>query len=68
MAAKSTRQVTLGSARNEPQLPGSVLVTPLFFSPVMGVTVMGVQADAAFELWQTECLYGTVFALRVSLV
>jgi hypothetical protein len=21
-----------------------------------------------FELWQTECLYGTVFALRVSLV
>jgi hypothetical protein len=26
------------------------------------------QADAAFELWQTECLYGTVFALRLSLV
>jgi hypothetical protein len=63
MATKSTRQVTWGSARNEPQLPGSVLVMPLFFSPVMGV-----QADAAFELWQTESLYGTVFALRVSLV
>jgi hypothetical protein len=44
-------------------LPGSALVTPLFFSPEIGV-----QADAAFELWQTECLYGTVFALRVSLV
>jgi hypothetical protein len=29
---------------------------------------MGGQADAACELWQTECLYGTVFALRVSLV
>jgi len=29
---------------------------------------MGVRADAACELWQTECLYGTVFALRVSLV
>ncbi len=27
-----------------------------------------VQADAAFELWQTECSHGTVFALRVSLV
>src|SRR5260370_4040997 len=26
------------------------------------------QADAPFELWQTECLYGTVFALRASLV
>jgi hypothetical protein len=26
------------------------------------------QADAPFELWQTGCLYGTVFALRVSLV
>jgi len=29
---------------------------------------MGGQADGAFELWQTECLYGTVFALRVLLV
>jgi hypothetical protein len=29
---------------------------------------MSDQADAAFELWQTGCLYGTVFALRVSLV
>jgi hypothetical protein len=29
---------------------------------------MGGQADAAFELWQTECLCGTVFALRVPLV
>jgi len=44
-------------------LPVSVLVTPLFFSPEIGG-----QADAAFELWQTECLCGTVFALRVSLV
>src|SRR5712664_416735 len=26
------------------------------------------QADAPFELWQTGCLYGTVFALRVALV
>jgi hypothetical protein len=26
------------------------------------------QADAPFELWQTGCLYGTVFALRLSLV
>jgi hypothetical protein len=29
---------------------------------------MSEQADAACELWQTGCLYGTVFALRVSLV
>jgi len=29
---------------------------------------MSEQADAPFELWQTGCLYGTVFALRVSLV
>ena len=28
----------------------------------------GAQADAPFELWQTGCSYGTVFALRVSLV
>jgi hypothetical protein len=28
---------------------------------------MGGKADAACELWQTGCLYGTVFALRVSL-
>jgi hypothetical protein len=24
------------------------------------------KADAAWELWQTECLFGTVFALRLS--
>jgi len=29
---------------------------------------MSERADAACELWQTECLYGTVFALHVSLV
>src|SRR3989442_575665 len=29
---------------------------------------MSGQADAPFELWQTGCLYGTVFALRVSFV
>jgi len=66
MAAKSVRQVTLDfckKKKNDPQLPGPALVTPLFLSPEIGG-----QADAAFELWQTECLYGTVFALRVSLV
>ncbi|HEX4545721.1 MAG TPA: hypothetical protein VH110_05135 [Candidatus Acidoferrum sp.] len=26
------------------------------------------EADAALELWQTECLHGMVFALRVSFV
>ena len=63
MAGKSTRQVTLDFCKQRSALAGSALVTPLFFSPEIGV-----QADAAFELWQTECLYGTVFALRVSLV
>jgi hypothetical protein len=57
MAAKSVRQVTLDFCKkNDPQLPGPALVTPLFLSPEIGG-----QADAAREMWQTECLYGTVF-------
>ncbi|PYU40816.1 MAG: hypothetical protein DMG54_22100 [Acidobacteria bacterium] len=51
------------AATSGPHLSGSALVTQLLFSHEMGG-----QADGAFELWQTECLYGTVFALRVLLV
>jgi len=47
------------TATSGPHLSGSAL----FVSHEMGG-----QADGAFELWQTECLYGTVFALRVLLV
>jgi hypothetical protein len=36
--------------------------------PIFASFALGGQADAAFELWQTGCLSGTVFALRVSLV
>src|SRR6266446_5933781 len=39
------------------------LIVPTFLS-----FALSGQADAAFELWQTGCLSGTVFALRVSLV
>jgi len=63
MAAKSARQVTLLFLREQPHSCSSSLVTQLFLSHEMRG-----QADAACELWQTECLYGTVFALRVSLV
>ena len=63
MAAKSTRQVTLLFLREQPHSRSSSPVMQLFLSREMRG-----QADSAFELWQTECLYGTVFALRVSLV
>ena len=63
MVGKSTRQVTLLFLQEQLHSRSSTLVTPLFVS-----LEMREQADAACELWQTECLYGTVFALRVSLV
>jgi hypothetical protein len=63
MAAKSTRQVTPLFLREQLHSRSSTLVTQLFLSHEMRG-----QADAACELWQTECLYGTVFVLRVLFV
>ena len=49
--------------------PSGASRTPPPRTPQICVSLQtGAQADAAFELWQTECLYGTVFALHVSLV
>jgi hypothetical protein len=58
MAANSTRQVTLlfleEQHHSRSSTPGAQLFLP---HEIRG------QADAALELWQTECLYGTVFVL-----